>query len=447
MLEDCVAVIADFYGKEVFVERSDHVVNVDFGVQKRYQFILRIYPRIDIFIGGFDIGASMIAFDGVQIYTTQLGAWSLAKKAIIVDTTRRSTSYEYRLEKYTNLSFMLVFPGLDIEKIQPPYSIQPTLNNCFSIKIQKSKIPRRVSLERLKKRYPKEMKMEPESVRKISDYGHFNIIQDFRQIYADSEIEVLMSHYYASLLKTGWRSRFFVYSSLPNDYEKARKMFASMIDNPQIKFCKNFIEEEHNKKLQRIPGVNRLNVSKIDSRVFAEYFFEFQEMMNSFCKGSGDDRTMEDHEVIRKSEKYINFITKVTPILNNRITERAKLWTEDMKGLKWITKNPGTQHTASINPIIEDPRQFYINCYKPFIVGIPREVEYCIWVLFRGQLNFPSEVVRIIVKNVVRSTHLFFSSGKPIIDIKSPNNQEVVEKSQKRKRNNTANKKKKKKHI
>ena len=37
-----------------------------------YQLIHRIYPTIDSIIGGFDISACMVAYDGTQLYTTPL---------------------------------------------------------------------------------------------------------------------------------------------------------------------------------------------------------------------------------------------------------------------------------------------------------------------------------------------------------------------------------------
>jgi len=67
----------------------------------KYQFIHRVYPNVGSILGGFDLGPCMIAFDGYRILATELGAWSAFSKTIIVDTTRRSTSFEYRLHKYS----------------------------------------------------------------------------------------------------------------------------------------------------------------------------------------------------------------------------------------------------------------------------------------------------------------------------------------------------------
>jgi hypothetical protein len=82
-----------------------------------YQFIHRIYPDMSSIIGGFDLSICMVAFDGTDIYATPLGAWSVKNASIIIDTKRRSTSFEYRLQKYYTTGFQLIFPGLSKEVI------------------------------------------------------------------------------------------------------------------------------------------------------------------------------------------------------------------------------------------------------------------------------------------------------------------------------------------
>jgi hypothetical protein len=62
-----------------------------------YQFIKRIYPRSDVVIGGFDLPASSVFLDeGGMIWTTPLGAFTLATNALIVDPSRRSPTMELR---------------------------------------------------------------------------------------------------------------------------------------------------------------------------------------------------------------------------------------------------------------------------------------------------------------------------------------------------------------
>ncbi len=63
---------------------------------------------------GFDLSICMVAYDGNNIYATPLGAWSVKNSSVIIDTKRRSTSFEYRLRKYQKYGFRLLFPGLSV---------------------------------------------------------------------------------------------------------------------------------------------------------------------------------------------------------------------------------------------------------------------------------------------------------------------------------------------
>lgn len=90
----------------------------------KYQFIHRIYPDVGSILGGFDLGPCMIAFDGDKILATELGAWSAFSKIIIVDTKRRSTSFEHRLIKYNHIC-TIILPGIKDDT----FSIRDTLNS------------------------------------------------------------------------------------------------------------------------------------------------------------------------------------------------------------------------------------------------------------------------------------------------------------------------------
>ncbi|MFS8158917.1 MAG: hypothetical protein ACMG6E_01650 [Candidatus Roizmanbacteria bacterium] len=97
------------------VERNQFVTTVTVvsgGDPIEYQFIHRIYPSVSSIIGGFDLGPCMVAYDGDRFCTTPLGAWSIQNKAIIIDTKRRSPSFEHRIIKYMHLHLRVIFPGL-----------------------------------------------------------------------------------------------------------------------------------------------------------------------------------------------------------------------------------------------------------------------------------------------------------------------------------------------
>ncbi len=69
---------------------------------EKMQFIHRIYPTKESVIGAFDLGPCMALYDGHDIYATRFGAWSIATQTIVLDVSRRSTSFEHRIGKYVD---------------------------------------------------------------------------------------------------------------------------------------------------------------------------------------------------------------------------------------------------------------------------------------------------------------------------------------------------------
>jgi hypothetical protein len=74
---------------------------------------------------------------------------------------------------------------------------------------------------------------------------------------------------------------------------------------------------------------------------------------------------------IQHTDEYCNYIN----MMIEKMKINANICKERLKGIKWITQNPGRQWTSSINPIIADPREWYGKHYIPVITGIPSEIE------------------------------------------------------------------------
>tara|TARA_R110001632_G_scaffold90880_3_gene195036 strand:+ start:14161 stop:16110 length:1950 start_codon:yes stop_codon:yes gene_type:complete len=76
------------------------------------QFILRIYPRIDLVLGGFDMTCAAIGTNGVEICATRMAAWQIRYQLNIIDVSRASTSFETRIMKYMHSKYRItIFPG------------------------------------------------------------------------------------------------------------------------------------------------------------------------------------------------------------------------------------------------------------------------------------------------------------------------------------------------
>lgn len=119
------ACVEDHHNRMAYIFRGEFVTTVFLNSSNnsvKYQFIHRVYPSIAAVLGGFDLGPAMIAFTGRQIVATELGAWSSLAKTILVDTSRRSTSFEHRLMKYADFCH-IILPGLprdiSIDQIMP----------------------------------------------------------------------------------------------------------------------------------------------------------------------------------------------------------------------------------------------------------------------------------------------------------------------------------------
>jgi len=80
----------------------------------KIQVILRAYSSISAILHAFDIPSACVAFDGRVTHLTTLGAFAHAFRANIVEPSYRSTTYESRLLKYFDRGFALVLPRLKI---------------------------------------------------------------------------------------------------------------------------------------------------------------------------------------------------------------------------------------------------------------------------------------------------------------------------------------------
>lgn len=80
----------------------------------KVQIILKIYASISQILHGFDLGSSCVAFDGKEIYFTSMGKFAYETGYNILDLSRKSKSYEYRVKKYLKRGFGVIMPNLKI---------------------------------------------------------------------------------------------------------------------------------------------------------------------------------------------------------------------------------------------------------------------------------------------------------------------------------------------
>jgi len=120
------------YYSDPFFIKSENCITLTFGgnLSIKIQIILRLYTTKSEILHGFDMGSSAVGFDGQQVYFTGLGKLAYECQCNVVDTTRRSNTYENRLQKYYERGFKIVLPHLDMSKLRTQYHKYGMLELC-----------------------------------------------------------------------------------------------------------------------------------------------------------------------------------------------------------------------------------------------------------------------------------------------------------------------------
>jgi len=348
-----------------------------------YQFIHRIYPDMSSIIGGFDLSVCMVAYDGKQIYATPLGAWSVKNLSIIIDTKRRSASFEYRLQKY-NRGFQLIFPGISnklvedfrdsgsaeeqmiskIREISKDYGYDYEENwegfkfiggrksLCSSYNIQKEvDILPYINLQkyRISTQIYDRKNIEDRLINKISDY---NSLSSHPKCFADMNAQQLRSdnlHTVSSILKLDINKN--IKDQLINDVDNPNLT----IDDLVISKFNDRVDKIRTQYKHRYDGYGKIEDQNID----------FYRLLKCFGKLTPEVIK------IRDTDKYYEY----RDIIVDKMLTNAEICMKNLIGVKWITQNPGRQWTSSINPIIADPREWYGKHYIPVNTGIPEDIE------------------------------------------------------------------------
>ncbi len=287
-------------------------------IDGKYQFIFRLYRCKSEILHGFDLGSSAIGFDGEEIYVTSLGKFAYEYSCNIVDTTRRSKSYEHRLRKYYERGFEIILPELNIEKVPDklwkeiqypdhlrlPYlvvSIQGKKGN----KILVNEFHRKTGGP-VNSRGPVE----------ISDYGHLDDLDEYAAFYRNVYF----------LLRERYEDIIFVGETYSEVYEKNAEC-----SRPKLDYF-----------------FGTLGRSILDSETFPTRMVEKYIITD----------TPEEIFLLRKDGARIGTILNDNKtIILSRLENVDKIST-------WVTENPGAQLTGSFNPVIEEPEKWYGKYWK-----------------------------------------------------------------------------------
>lgn len=395
ILKEAVDAIVAFHADfTIRVERKQHLTNVVVFEEAdhihKYQFIHRIYPDIGSILGGFDLGPSMIAWDGVQIWATELGAWSIVNECMIIDISRRSTTFGKRILKYYHRGFRVVFPGFRNGKIFSNEPVDSRIQKLHTVMQQLNlKLVREYDYDtnypidekgrydptllynalvvRDDKIYIKDLclyrdgrfcigpvwsgkRKDRDQVRKEqSDYGDWTYFEgDF------------INRTNNSLLINGNLDPVTAIFDMPAKMERPKEIIDRMLQNPNIPYLKQ-------------------------NKLF-DCWYDWM--------GQKQCRQLAEFEHSGNPEQH-------REVLYLRMLQNLAICRERLKKITWITKNPGRQWTSSINPAVINARDWYGEKYRHFIIGVYEKVETLLRLARTDRSNVWSTVPREIFNMIM----------------------------------------------
>jgi hypothetical protein len=277
-----------------------------------YQFIFRLYSTKSEILHGFDLGSSAIGFDGTTVWLTPLGKFAYENCCNIIDTTRRSLSYERRLHKYFTRGFEIILPSFNISKIRT------ALIRDYN----------------------------------IDDYIIFpNFVVRYYAIVGNKIIV---------------RSNFIFNNKKGNehDYVEELKNNEYALFNTNIY---NLLRERYENIIFMGNTYNAVYSDSINcSKAKLEYFYQKLKEQIQNRKQFPTQKVI--NYIITDSPEEIFTIRNKPDLLESVIKENKGIVTTRLENVgktpTWVTKNPGTQLSGSFNPIIEEPEKWYGKYYK-----------------------------------------------------------------------------------
>lgn len=278
----------------------------------KIQIIFRLYKTRAEILHGFDLGSSAVGYSGSRLYFTALSKFCYEHMCNIVDTTRRSTTYEKRLMKYFNRDFEIILPELDISKCSTEnillykeyreFCSLPFLAFTYS-----NVIDNKIILSRF---YPR---IENEQF--VSDYDD-DIDDEFKAFYSNL----------CKILQGKYDDMIFI---LGDEYGEIFNITENIFSEDKIRYFYNNI---YNKIV---------NSDKFPTKLVKTYLpYNRADAIYSYS--------------------LLNDPTKIKEIIAVHIKEIMDRRSQvNYDTIKWITENPGTQLTSSFNPIIENPKKWY----------------------------------------------------------------------------------------
>jgi hypothetical protein len=338
----------------------------------KYQFIHRIYPTKDSIIGGFDLYCCAIFWDGTSFQATRIGAFCVANKMNILNLTKRSPSYEYRLKKYTKIGVSIVVPAIPVHAITAAYGMIFAHTKLVDLTAQGRILFRLNHLNQGVIQIPDDKTQTEDK----SDYGDIiRLVESNMQFAIHNKTDCIT-----------WRI------NSVNDFE-----------NPKIPTAVTTLRILTPRNDLLIGAPNYLNSIYQISNVFytdnnriqfelrkwfgtsADYVYgEFLKVNRQIADLKAQipnighwDAAYHEHPVaVSVHFTIMELYDLLESLSTSQIERNLKIAQENAIAIKWLTTNPGRQWTSSLNLTNTKPRDYYNpKLYTPYYIGVPEPVE------------------------------------------------------------------------
>jgi hypothetical protein len=427
----------------------------------KIQFIHRVYPSAASVIGAFDLGPCMGLYDGIEFLATPFGAWSISTQTVILDVSRRSTSFEHRIVKYITRGRcrLLIVNGSNAEMYQrlaTSYELSnKTCRYFYPVKglkaiswhvpngkyegleervaarkeIGKAWIPdgKSVTLvSHLNSDHYSDGEEYDEEVNKLRELDDNPDYQDYIQLQnkqaEEERIKRSLNRFEIRSYGRGVNSDYDAGDFNEYSVAEANGIFASQgkidnitwrsatieaaFENPEIRYK---LHEELEEKFE-VPRRMQLDL--------LHRWFTLEEI-GYIQRG----KVKSGNYVKLQGGHYRYYAAEV----RNRVVQNiARAKEKAARGVTILTENPGRQWTSSRNPVVSDVRDYYdrrlLSESGPLVIGIPHEV-FALLRLAQMQSDsvwrwLPKDVFKLIMATLAR---LLSEDGTKILSGFMPN--------------------------
>lgn len=337
------------------IVRTDTMIRIFLLEQTKTQYEIQISTRLyqdkTEILYSFDLGSSCVGFDGSSLWFTILGKYSYVNKCNIIDTYKRNNIYEGRILKYYNKGFSIIFPFLNLTKLilEDKKLDEPLYkSSIFPLNIDWSSTNNKIVETSL---------IDREIIEKKELETNLEMIPNLVGICLESE----------------FKDTFKIYIDVSQIPNMKQELIISL------------------RKFTQKPSEQKLNI-----------LYKLYDK-NQLIKMISDYENLDDELFLE------NWITQRAEFLINKIIELQKLAYDQVLTVNWITENNQILLNASLNPVIENP----IDWYKKEIY-------------FRRDVFDYYDFLRTIKKNYVIDRQLSVPIPIPISKTRSINKKSVL---------------------